>query len=118
MFDTPTTSQPIGNSIGWLTNLLLGEVAVTLCIIAIALVGFSMLTGRLPLRRGAQVILGCVLLLAAPAIAAAMMAWASPAGTARSNPAPAVVYEAQPRPPLPQTDTDTTRASMRRRPPD
>lgn len=77
-----------------------------------------MLTGRIPLRRGAQGILGCVLLLAAPAIAAAMMGWAAPTGTARPNLPPTIVYEAEPRPPFPQADTDTTRASIRRRPPD
>lgn len=30
----------------WIEDTLLGEVAITLCIIAVALVGFSMLTGQ------------------------------------------------------------------------
>jgi type IV secretory pathway VirB2 component (pilin) len=42
---------------------------VSLCVIAMAVPGMLMLTGRLPLRRGAQVILGCFLLLGSTTLA-------------------------------------------------
>ncbi|TCD04344.1 hypothetical protein EYB45_08900 [Erythrobacteraceae bacterium CFH 75059] len=66
--------EPLQASAGWLTATLLGELAVGLCIIAVAVIGLSMLSGRLPLWRGAAVILGCFVLLGAPAIAAAFLA--------------------------------------------
>lgn len=73
MFDTTANQRPVENSIGWIADTLLGEVAVTICVIAVAFVGFSMLTGRLSIRKGGQVILGCFVLLGAPFIAASLM---------------------------------------------
>jgi hypothetical protein len=69
MFD-PLTSSPLANAIGWLNGALFGTTAVTLCVIAVAGMGFFMLTGRVPVRRGLQVVLGCFILLGAPTIAA------------------------------------------------
>ena len=90
---------------------------MTLCVLAVAFVGFSMLTGRISLRRGARVVLGCFLLLGAPLIAARMMGMLGPSGA--SQPAPTVVYEAAPREPLPEaTYNPYANASSRRRPPD
>ena len=72
LFD-PSGASPIGSSLEWINGVLLGPVAVSLCVIAVALVGFQMLTGRWPLRLGFRVILGCFLLLGAPTIAAGLM---------------------------------------------
>lgn len=57
----------------WMEGVLLGEVALGLCVIAVALVGALMLTGRLPLREGARIVIGCFALLGAPVIASGLM---------------------------------------------
>ena len=53
----------------WIEHLITGSLAATLAIIAVALVGFAMFGGRLPVRRGATVLIGCFVLFGAPAIA-------------------------------------------------
>lgn len=69
LLDPPYDSSLRG-SIDWITGTLLGDIAIAVCILGVAAVGFIMLTGRLPLRRGVQAIIGCFVLLGAPAIAA------------------------------------------------
>ena len=59
----------------WLVSLLTGSLALGLCVLAIALIGLLMLGGRLPVRDGIRVVLGCFVFLGAPAIAAAFV-WA------------------------------------------
>jgi type IV secretion system protein VirB2 len=63
-------SGPILNTLLWLQGTLLGSVATTLAVIAIASVGFMMLTGRMNWRAGAGVVMGCFILFSAPSIAA------------------------------------------------
>jgi len=119
MFDNSSTRQPFANSINWIADTLLGDVAITLCVLAIALVGFSMLTGRISIRRGGQVILGCFLLLGAPVIASSILGVMTPGQHSAHTPANTVVYEAQPREELePANNNPYTNASLRRRPPD
>jgi type IV secretion system protein VirB2 len=54
----------------WLQGTLLGTVATTVAVIAIAAVGFLMLTGRINWRHGAIVIVGCFILFGAASIVA------------------------------------------------
>jgi type IV secretion system protein VirB2 len=54
----------------WLQNTLLGTFAVTVAIIAVAWMGLLTLTGRMHLRHGATVILGCFILFGASSIVA------------------------------------------------
>lgn len=96
MFDRPAT-DPLTGSVDWLTGTLVGDLAATICVIAVVFVGFSMLSGRLPIRRGMQVILGAFVLLGAPLIAAGMLGLLMPADGNRVPSADVVVYEAQPR---------------------
>jgi type IV secretion system protein VirB2 len=49
---------------------LLGTVATVVAVIAVAVVGFMMLTGRMNWRYGATVILGCFILFGATSIVA------------------------------------------------
>ena len=49
LFDQPASS-PFGVAAEWLTGTLLGSVAVSLCVIAIAFVGLGMMTGHLAAR--------------------------------------------------------------------
>ena len=72
LFDPPGTS-PLAEAMRWITDTLFGTVAVSLCVIAVAVLGLMMLTGRLPVRRGLEVVLGCFVLLGAPVIAGAFI---------------------------------------------
>ncbi len=67
----PPYGSSLQSSVDWITGTLIGDIAISVSIVGVAIVGFIMLTGRLPLRRGVQVIIGCFVLLGAPAIAAA-----------------------------------------------
>jgi type IV secretion system protein VirB2 len=66
----PEGSGVIINAAGWLQGTLLGTVATTVAVIAVAVVGFMMLTGRINWRHGAVVILGCFVLFGAASIVA------------------------------------------------
>lgn len=66
----PAGSGPIVAALGWLQGTLLGNVATAVAVMAVAAVGFMMLTGRLNWRFGATVILGCFVLFGASAIVA------------------------------------------------
>lgn len=69
----PPSGSAMGSSIEWINGLLLGSLAVGLCVIAVAAVGLMMFGGRLPVRQGLRVIFGCFVLLGAPVIAAGFM---------------------------------------------
>jgi type IV secretion system protein VirB2 len=64
----PAGAGPIVAALGWLEGTLLGNVATTVAVIAVAMVGFMMLTGRMNWRFGATVIVGCFVLFGASAI--------------------------------------------------
>ncbi|WP_313434828.1 TrbC/VirB2 family protein [Novosphingobium sp.] len=64
----PAGSGPIVNALGWLQGTLLGNVATAVAVMAVAAVGFMMLTGRMNWRFGATVIIGCFVLFGAGAI--------------------------------------------------
>lgn len=64
----PAGSGPIVAALGWLQGTLLGNVATAVAVMAVAAVGFMMLTGRLNWRFGATVIIGCFILFGAGAI--------------------------------------------------
>jgi type IV secretion system protein VirB2 len=64
----PAGSNVLLAGVNWLQGTLLGNVATAVAVIAVAAVGFMMLTGRLNWRYGATVILGCFILFGAAAI--------------------------------------------------
>jgi len=76
-----TLSDPAGSgvlvsAVRWLQGTLLGTVATVVAIIAVASVGFLMLTGRINWRYGATVILGCFILFGAASIVAGIQSTA------------------------------------------
>jgi type IV secretion system protein VirB2 len=73
----PAGSGPIVNALHWLQGTLLGTVATVVAIIAVASVGFLMLTGRMNWRYGATVILGCFILFGAASIVGGIQAASS-----------------------------------------
>ena len=66
----PQGSGPIVAALSWLQGTLLGNVATAVAVMAVAAVGFMMLTGRLNWRFGATVIVGCFVLFGAASIVA------------------------------------------------
>lgn len=64
----PAGSGPIVAALMWLQGTLLGNVATAIAVMAVAAVGFMMLTGRLNWRFGATVIIGVFILFGAGAI--------------------------------------------------
>lgn len=53
----------------WVQAVLLGPVATSIAVIAVASIGLMMLSGRMNVRRGATVLIGCFILFGAGAIA-------------------------------------------------
>jgi type IV secretory pathway VirB2 component (pilin) len=67
--DPPAQSALLGAA-QWIEALLLGLVAVAVAIIAVACLGIWTLQGRIPVRRGMVIVVGCFILFGAPTIAA------------------------------------------------
>ncbi len=76
----PQGSGPILAAVDWLQGTLLGNVATAAAVIAVAFVGFMMLTGRMNWRYGITVIIGCFILFGAGSIVSGIQ---SAAGAAR-----------------------------------
>ena len=70
----PQGSGPIVNALTWMQGTLLGNVATAVAVMAVAAVGFMMLTGRLNWRFGATVIVGCFVLFGAASIVSGIQA--------------------------------------------
>jgi type IV secretion system protein VirB2 len=66
----PAGSGPINAALGWMQGTMLGTVATTVAVMAVAAVGFMMLTGRMNWRFGATVILGTFIIFGAASIVA------------------------------------------------
>jgi type IV secretion system protein VirB2 len=73
----PQGSGVITNAMRWIQGTLLGSFATAAAVIAIAVVGFLMLSGRINWRHGAIVILGCFILFGAASIVAGIQATAT-----------------------------------------
>lgn len=70
----PQGAGPITNALLWLQGTLLGTVATTVAVMAVAAIGFMMLTGRMNWRFGATVIIGVFILFGATTIVAGIQA--------------------------------------------
>jgi type IV secretory pathway VirB2 component (pilin) len=108
----PAGSSALVAAVNWLQGTLLGTVATTVAIVAIASVGFMMLSGRVNVRRGATVIVGCFILFGAPSIAAGIRSAGAygegeypPVNSAVRQPAPSPMPVYVP-PPAPKPDRD------------
>ena len=90
---TPSDHHVLTQAAQWIAATATGSIATGVATIAVAAVGFALLAGRIDIRRGATVILGCFILFAAPALASAFVQWA--------NGDDAAVRQAALAPPLP-----------------
>jgi type IV secretory pathway VirB2 component (pilin) len=68
-----TQSTALADAAQWVAAVATGSVATGVATIAVAAVGFAMLAGRIDVRRGAGVILGCFIVFGAPTIAASFV---------------------------------------------
>lgn len=66
----PEGSGPILAALRWVEGTLMGNLATTAAVIAVAVVGLMMLSGRIDWRRGLTVIVGAFILFGAAAIVA------------------------------------------------
>ena len=73
----PAGSSPIVAALNWVQGTLLGNLATTAAVIAVAVVGFLMLTGRMDWRRGLTVVIGCFIVFGAVSIVAGIRSLAS-----------------------------------------
>lgn len=64
----PAGSGPIEGAVEWLQGTMLGNVATAIAVMAVAAVGFLMLTGRINWRYGATVVLGLFIVFGAGSI--------------------------------------------------
>jgi len=100
----PPGSSVVVAAVAWLQGTLLGSVASIVAVIAIASVGLMMLSGRVNIRYGLTVILGCFILFGASTIAAGIMASLSGSdqvARAEAPPTPPPMVAAPPAPPPP-----------------
>ena len=70
-----TGGDPISNALLWMQSILLGPIATTLAVMAVAGVGFMMLTGRMNWRYGGTVIIGVFIIFGAPRLVATISAF-------------------------------------------
>jgi len=70
----------IGEALNWMVGALLGDVAKSIAVIAVACIGLMMLSGRIGSRRTIEVLVGCFILFGAGAIAGGILAAVSRTG--------------------------------------
>lgn len=90
----------------WIEGVMLGEIALGVCVIGVAFIGVLMLSGRLQLREGARVVVGCFVLLGAPVIAAGFVEGGSGMIGPSALPLTVAVPIDSPRPDLPPANFD------------
>lgn len=77
IYSDPAGSGVLVSAVNWLQGTLLGTIATVVAVIAVASVGFLMLTGRINWRYGVTVILGCFILFGASSIVAGIQSTAT-----------------------------------------
>lgn len=92
----------------WVLSLLGGSLVTMLMTLAVAAIGFGMLSGRVSARRGAEVVLGCFILVGSAEIARSIVSFAhegrAPAPVV--DPIPPQLDARPPLPPAPQAAGD------------
>lgn len=84
----PSGSSPLLTAARWIEVTLLGTVGTIVAVICVAWIGFLMLAGRIDLRRGIAVVIGCFVLFGAPVIVAGLGSMATTSGESSNSPVP------------------------------
>lgn len=112
----PGTDSALDGTAGWITGMLSGTAATSLCVIAVATLGLLMLSGRMAIRRGTDIVIGCFLLLGAGTIAAGLRDLGDDLSSDTDAPMPLVIERDAPQPLPPANYDPYAGASLRRRP--
>jgi TrbC/VIRB2 pilin len=89
----------------WIAGVVLGPVGTAVGVIAVAWLGFTMLTGRTPLPQAMRVVLGLYILYGAPTIARNLADLARGGGEDRPvDTSPSMLAPSAPLPPPPAFD--------------
>ena len=72
--DSYASDAAIPAAVDWAVGTLMGSVATGVAVLAVAFLGFGMLSGRIDWRTGVRVVLGIFILFGAPLIARELMA--------------------------------------------
>lgn len=91
----PHSETALVHAVSWVEHLLLGQIGTTLAVIAMAMLGLALLQGRMAIREGVRIVLGCFILFGAAGIAHGL------AGLARSGNASVPLLTATAAPPPP-----------------
>lgn len=86
------------DAIQWIESLMLGSLATIAATLAVAVIGFLLLEGRMDWRRSARTIVGCFLIFGAPLIAAGLLVPTHPSAPNMSH----LAVEAEVPPPPPR----------------
>jgi len=78
--NSPQGSGPILGAVNWVRGTMEGGIATAVAVIAVAFVGFMMLTGRMNWKHGITVIVGCFILFGAATIVGGIQMAARSAG--------------------------------------
>lgn len=73
LFAPPPGDGALATASRWLLDLLQGQVVLTIAVLAVAFLGFEMLSGRISLKNALRVVLGCFVLLGSATIAQGFM---------------------------------------------
>jgi len=91
----PTGASPLVSAASWIEATLLGTIATIIAVLCVAWVGLLMFAGRIDVRRGLTVVLGCFILFGSASIVAGLR------GAADSPATPVQVEAPPPLPPPP-----------------
>lgn len=94
-------SGPIALALYWLQSILLGSIATTVAVVAVASMGFLMLSGRIDIRRAAQVVIGCFIIFGASTIAQGIMGGTNSLEGQQASAVQATPPQVSPPPPAP-----------------
>ncbi|WP_206186036.1 TrbC/VirB2 family protein [Sphingosinicella sp. BN140058] len=83
--DSVTQPSALTSAVSWFEGLLLGSVATAVATIAVAAIGFMLLTGRIHYRDAGRVVIGCFILFGAPTIVAGIHAASAQLGRGSGN---------------------------------
>jgi type IV secretion system protein VirB2 len=74
LIDAPSRGV-VTSALTWIEGALFGGVATGIAVIAVASIGFGMLSGRISVKRGITILLGCFILFGASSLARGLRAF-------------------------------------------
>lgn len=78
MPNSPSYNGSLLGAIDWISGTMVGPVATSLAILAVAMIGILLLAGRLAMRQGVLVVVGCSVLFSASTIAQGIVTHTAP----------------------------------------